>query len=206
VPYRRVDVWAAAQPPPRWTRLTVRDGERGPLLVDAMTVRVRTKLDRRNGPEERLVVMRTVEAAPETHYALSNAAAEAALEELVRARFTRHKVEEVFEAAEQGVGLAHYEARSWVGWHHHVTLSLVALWFLCCERRRLGGENPGGDRAAGPRGLHPAAAGAGPERRADRRRGQPGAVAEGGGADLQVAQGHRAIPAPAAAAGYQLIR
>jgi hypothetical protein len=29
-----------------------------------------------------------------------------------------------------------------VGWHHHVTLSLVALWFLCGERRRLGGETP----------------------------------------------------------------
>ena len=44
--------------------MTVRDGERGPLRVDAMTVRVRTKLNRRNGPEERLVVMRTVEEKP----------------------------------------------------------------------------------------------------------------------------------------------
>src|SRR5512143_3998399 len=91
VPYRRVDAWAAAQPPSRWARLTVRDGERGPLRVDAMTVRVRTKLDRRNGPEERLVVMRTVEAEPKTHYALSNAGREVSLEELVRVRFTRHK-------------------------------------------------------------------------------------------------------------------
>ena len=61
VPSCRVDTWAARQPESRWTRLTVRDGERGPLSVDAMTVRVRTKLDRRLGPEERLVVMRTVE-------------------------------------------------------------------------------------------------------------------------------------------------
>src|ERR671913_2082124 len=62
VPFRRADTWAARQPDSRWTRLTVRDGERGPLLVDAMTVRVRTKQDRRIGPEERLVVMQTVEA------------------------------------------------------------------------------------------------------------------------------------------------
>jgi SRSO17 transposase len=205
VPYRRVDAWAAAQPPPRWARLTVRDGERGPLLVDAMTVRVRTKLDRRNGPEERLVVMRTVEAGPETHYALSNAGPEVPLEELVRVRFTRHKVEEVFEAAKQEAGLAHYEVRSWVGWHHHVTLSLLALWFLCGERRRVGGENPSGHRLAGAGDLHPAAAVPGPEPRADRRRGLAGAVAEGGGADLQVAQGHRHLPAPAPASGFQLI-
>ena len=121
-----VDVWAERQPQARWARLTVRDGERGPLRVDAMVVRVRTKLDRRNGPEERLVVLRTVEAEPKTHSALSNAGAGVPLEELVRARFARHQVEEVFEAAQQEAGLAHSEVRSWVGWHHPVTLSLVA--------------------------------------------------------------------------------
>ena len=117
----------------------------------------------------------------------------------------RSQVEEVFEAAKQEAGLAHYEVRSWVGWHHHVTLSLVALWFLCCERRRLGGENPGGDRVAGARDPHPSAAGAGAEPGADRRRGHAGAAAEGGGADLQVAQGHRHVPATATATGHQLI-
>jgi len=29
-----------------------------------------------------------------------------------------------------------------VGWHRHATLSLLALWFLCVERRRLGGKTP----------------------------------------------------------------
>jgi SRSO17 transposase len=205
VPYGRVDARAARQPEGRWARLTVRGGERGPLRVDAMTVRVRTKLDRRNGPEERLVVMRTVAAEPRTHYALSNAGPEVPLEELVRVRFERHRIEEVFEAAKQEAGLAHYEVRSWVGWHHHVTLSLLALWFLCCERRRVGGENPGGHRVAGAGDLRAAAAVAGPGPRADRAGGDAGAVAEGGGADLQVAQGHRTIPAPTPAAGYQLI-
>jgi SRSO17 transposase len=204
VPFCRVDVWAARQPEGRWTRLTIRDGERGPLSVDAMVVRVRTKLDRKNGPEERLAVMRTVEVEPRTHYAMSNARPEVPLEELVRARFTRHKIEEVVEAAKQEAGLSHYEVRSWVGWHHHMTLSLLALWFLCCERRRLGGENPGGDGVAGAGGVHPAAAVPGPEPGADRRRGHAGVVAEGGRADLQVAQGHRRIPAPSPPSGYEL--
>ena len=69
-----------------------------------MTVRVRTKQERRVGPEERLVVMRTVEAKPEIHYALSNAGPEVPLAELVRVRFTRHRIEEVFEAAKGEVG------------------------------------------------------------------------------------------------------
>jgi SRSO17 transposase len=205
VPFRRVDAWAARQPAGRWVRLTIRAGEKGPLSVDAMTVRVRTKLEHRLGPEERLVVMRTVEAEPETHYALSNAAAGVPLEELVRVRFTRHRIEELFEAAKQEAGLAHYEVRSWVGWHHHVTLSLLALWFLCCERRRLGGENAGDHGVAGAGDLHPAAAGAGAEPGADRRRGHARPAAQGGGADLQVAQGHRRVSAAPSAAGYQLI-
>src|SRR3954449_3487746 len=187
VPFRRADAWAARQPDARWARLEVSDGERGPLRVDAMTVRVRTKEDRRVGPEERLVVTRTVEAQPQTHYSLSNAGPEVPLSELVRVRFTRHRIEEVFGAAKGEVGLGQYEVRSWVGWHHHMTLSLVAPWFLILERTRVGGENRGRDGVAGAGDLHPAATVPGPEPRADRGGRHPRAVAEGGGADLQVA-------------------
>ena len=142
VPFCRADAWAARQPDSRWTRLTVRDGERGPLRVDAMAVRVRAKEERRVGPEERLVVMRTVEAKPRTDYALSNAGPEVPLAELVRVRFTRHRIEEVFGAAKGEVGLGQYEVRSWVGWHHHMTLSLLALWFLSWSGGGSGGKTP----------------------------------------------------------------
>jgi len=33
------------------------------------------------------------------------------------------------------VGLDHYEVRSWVGWHRHVTLSMFALAYLAVVRR-----------------------------------------------------------------------
>jgi SRSO17 transposase len=205
VPFCRADAWAARQPDSRWTRLTVHDGERGPLRVDAMAVRVRTKEGRRVGPEERLVVTRTVEAKPQIHYSLSNAGPEVPLSELVGVRFTRHRIEEVFGAGKGEVGLGQYEVRSWVGWHHHMTLSLLALWFLVLERIRVGGENPGGDGVAGAGDLHPAVAVAGSEPRADRGGRHPRAVAEGGGADLQVAQGHGGVSAPPSTTGYELI-
>jgi SRSO17 transposase len=205
VPFRRVDAWAARQPEGRWARLMVRAGEKGPLSVDVMTVRVRTKLETRLGPEERLVVIRTVESEPETHYALSNAASDVPLEELVKVRFARHKIEELFESAKQETGLAHYEVRGWVGWHHHVTLALLALWFLCCERRRLGGENPCDHRLAGAGGLHKVAAPATAKPRPDRRRGHAGAATQRGGADLSLAQGHWQTPAATTAARYPLI-
>ena len=204
VPFRRADAWAARQPDARWTRLEVRDGERGPLRVDAMTVRVRAKEGRRVGPEERLVVTRTVEATPRTDSSLSNAGPEVPLSELVRVRFARHRIEEVFGAAKGEVGLGQYEVRSWVGWHHHLTLSLLALWFLVLERIRIGGENPGRDGGAGAGDLHPLAAVPGPEPRADRGDRPARVVAEGGGADLQVAQGDRRIPAAPPSTGHEL--
>src|SRR4051812_14041635 len=60
VPFVRADAWAAGQPESRWERITVRDGEKGPLVIDAMSARVRTKQDGRVGPEERLVMIRPV--------------------------------------------------------------------------------------------------------------------------------------------------
>jgi SRSO17 transposase len=176
VPFTRADAWAANQPESRWTRLTVRAGEKGPLEVDAMTVRVRAKQEGRIGPEERLVVIRPV-GESRIDYALSNAPPEVPLVELVRVQRQRHRIEEVFEAGNGEAGLDHYEVRSWVGWHHHLTLALVALWFLCLERRQLGGENPGNHGVAGPADLHAVAPPPGAEPRGDRRGDHAGAAA-----------------------------
>lgn len=168
VAFRRADAWAASQPESRWERITVREGEKGPLVVDAMSVRVRTKQDRRIGPEERLVVIRPV-GESRIDYALSNAGPEVPLAEVVGAQRQGHRIEEVFGAGKGEVGLDHYEVRSWVGWHHQMTLSLVAMWFLCLERRRVGGENTGDHRVADEADLHTVAPPSGAETRGNRR-------------------------------------
>jgi SRSO17 transposase len=176
VPFRRADEWAAVRPDSRWERIEVRPGEKGPLLVDAMAVRVRAKQGRRAGPEERLVVIRPV-GESRVAYALTSAGPEVPLAEVVRAQRQRHRIEEMLGAGNGEAGLDHYEVRSWVGWHHHMTLSLVALWFLCLERRRAGGENPGDHGAADATHPGPAAARAGAEPGRGRPRGDAGAAA-----------------------------
>lgn len=95
--FQRVDHWAQNQPESRWERITVRDGEKGPLEVDAMAVRVRAKQENRIGPEERLVVIRSV-GESRTDYALTSTEAKVPLVEMVRAQRQRHRIEEVFEA------------------------------------------------------------------------------------------------------------
>jgi SRSO17 transposase len=177
VPFVRVDTWAGGLPAHRWTRLTIRAGDKGPLEVEAVSARVCARHLRRIGPEERLLVIRTIGPEPDWTYSMTNAPPEEPLAELVRVRSSRHRIEEVFEQAKGEVGLAHYEVRSWVGWHHHVTLALLALWFLVLERKRLGGENPGGDRGPGAGDLHRTAPQAPPDGAGDRRGGQPSLAA-----------------------------
>jgi SRSO17 transposase len=89
------------------------------------------------GPRERLVVIRSVAAAPRVWYTLSQARAAVGLAGVVAAHGRRPGVEEVFQAGKGEGGLAPYAVRSWVGWHHHMTLSLLALWFLILEKQRL---------------------------------------------------------------------
>lgn len=176
VPFQRVDAWAASQPASRWVRMTVRAGEKGPLEVDAMTVQVRAKQDGRIGPEERLLVIRPV-GESRIDYALSNAARAVPLTATVRAQRQRHRVEEFFEAGNGEAGLDHYEVRSWIGWHHHMTLSMLAMWFLCLERRRVGGENPGDHGVADTAGVHAIAPPPGPPGPRNRGGDQPRSAA-----------------------------
>jgi SRSO17 transposase len=176
--FARAEVWAARQPASRWKTITVRDGTKGPLKVRALKRRVQTKDDDgRVGPTETLTVLRRLGAEPQTWYTLSNARRAERRATLVRVHGERHRIEEVLQEGKGEVGLADYEVRGWVGWHHHMTLALVALWFVTLERRRLGGKNTGPDAAAGAADLQrPAArpaAGAG----ADRRARQPRAAA-----------------------------
>ncbi len=147
-PWVRVDQWAASQPASCWQQIEIRAGEKGPLMVEVLHALVETS----GKVRERLPVIRTVEATPQTHYSLSNAAADVPVEEIAWAHADRHRIEEMFELGNGEVGLDHYEVRSWVGWHHHMTLSLLALWFLGIEKRRVK-KNNGNHGTTGTRDL-----------------------------------------------------
>jgi SRSO17 transposase len=191
-PWRRVDEWAQALPPARWRKVRLADGAKGPRAVRVAEAWVQTRdEDGRAGPRERLVVIRTIDREPRTWYTLSNARAEVPLATVAEAHGRRHGAEELYRAGKGEVGLGHYEVRSWVGWHHHMTLSLLALWFLELHKERLGGKNPGPDGAAAPGDLQPAAATAAPACGRDRGGSQPRAAAERRGADLSLACGDR---------------
>lgn len=200
VPFVRIDAWAKKQRPEKWQRLKLRDSEQGPVMVEAITRRVATRDEkRRRGPEERAVVIRTLGEHPVTDYCLSDAGPDVPLSELVRVHGQRHGIEEVLQEGKQEVGLAHYEVRSWTGWHHHMTLSLLASWFLTLERERVGKKNPGVDGLADAPDIHVAVASAAAYGARDCRHDHAGVAAQRNDAYLQVACRHRRLPATTAA-------
>jgi len=140
-PWTRVDQLIGALAEDDWTRIDVRDGSKGPLIVEAVKYRVMGRTDKRQeGHEEVFVAIRYKDRDDQRtvkmDYYLSNASGDTELGEFARAAKAEHRIEECIQRAKSQAGLADYEVRTWKGWHHHQTLSLIATWFLVTETRR----------------------------------------------------------------------
>jgi len=150
-PFLRLDRWRAALPEDAWTSINVRDGEKGPLVIEVAKRRVQARTETGGtGPDELLFVTREAQTDGtfKHDYYLSNADADEPLSELARVTRAAHRVEECFRRGKSEAGLADYQVRNWRGWHHHQALSLLAAWFLNRETRRGKNRDPGIDGAA----------------------------------------------------------
>jgi len=159
--WQSVTDWRQLLDPTAWTCLTVRDGEKGPVAIEMVKRRVQTRIERkRTGPEEWLVVTRRPLADDRTweprasrdatdhdtrhryHYYLSPTSVsgaefqEPSLSELARVIKAGACIEASFKRGKGEVGMDAYQVRTWQGWHHHMALSLMAVWFLVGETHR----------------------------------------------------------------------
>ena len=140
-PWHSVEQWSQALGDDAWKRLDVRDGSKGPLVVEVVKRRVVSRTHRRQqGHEEMLVVMRyrdrDNQQVVKVDYYLSNAAPETPLWQFARVAKAEHRIEDCIQRSKSEAGLADYEVRHWTGWQHHQTLSLLATWFLVQETER----------------------------------------------------------------------
>src|SRR5262252_1049274 len=160
-PWHSVRAWRCSLDPAGWTRLTVRDGEKGPVEIEMVTRRVQTRLERkRTGPEEWLVITRRPLAddsalEPQAswdatdqdagyryrYYLTPTCVSEAewgepSLGELAPVIKAGLCIEASFKRGKGEVGMDQYQVRTWEGWHHHMALTLIAVWFLMSETHR----------------------------------------------------------------------
>jgi len=160
-PWQSVTVWRHALVPEAWAHVTVRDGEKGPVGIEMVTRRVQTRLERkRTGPDEWLVVTRcpladrgTMEGQnspdacdQDAHYGYRyyltptcvahRELQEPSLRELARVIKAGTCIEASFQRGKGEAGMDAYQVRTWEGWHHHMVLTLIAVWFLIGETHR----------------------------------------------------------------------
>jgi SRSO17 transposase len=92
-------------------------------------------------PERWLLVQWPPNAKDPTDYWLSDLPADTPLTELVALAKARWRIEHDYRELKTGLGMDHFEGRSCLGWHRHVTLAATAQLFL--TRLRL--TNPKAD-------------------------------------------------------------
>jgi SRSO17 transposase len=141
-PVSSVKELAANLPPEQWKTLCVGQGAKGPLVFDFALVRVWPMRHGQAGPPSWLLVRRSLEETPEIKYYLSNGDEETPLEVMAQVACTRHRVEEFLEDCKTYLGMAEYETRSWIGWHHHMSLVGMAHLFITLTTRDLKKKRP----------------------------------------------------------------
>ena len=151
-PLTNVAAWCAGLAEERWQTIEVRDGEKGPLVVQGVWTLVQARTEGRLSREvETLVAFREEQGdgSWKHDYLLSNGSIETPLAEYARVFKAQHRIEECFQRAKGEAGLGDYQVRTWEGWHHHQTLALLATWFLTEETRRGKNPDPGVDGESG---------------------------------------------------------
>ena len=134
-----------------WRRHSAGDGAKGPRLYDWALIPAKEPTV--DGWRQGLLIRRAIADPSELAFYLIHAPKATRLADLVRVAGRRWTIEACFEAAKGEVGLDHYEVRSWVGWHRHITLAMLAHAYLTILRKAVAGGKP--DRGSADRATTP---------------------------------------------------
>jgi SRSO17 transposase len=130
----------ARQKRKQFRALTWREGAKGPLRSRWWAGRVQTAWHWQEGEEPGSPLWLLIEWPPEepepTKYYLCDLPEQLSRKRLVQMARGRWRVELDYQQMKEELGLDHFEGRSWTGWHHHVTLVMLAHLFLRLEQTR----------------------------------------------------------------------
>jgi SRSO17 transposase len=115
----------------------IRDTERKELWSTMATVRVFPVVDALPGDECWLIIRRD-DGEDKVKYQLSNAPLDTSLQRFAQMSGSRYWIERTFEDGKGIAGLADYQVRSWTGWHHHMTMTLLAMLYILMLMMDLG--------------------------------------------------------------------
>jgi len=123
-----------------WKQVRWREGKKGWLESRFHACRVQPAhgFDQGDPPHPEVwLLLEWPRGEPEpTKYFLCDLPKSYPLRRLVRTVKSRWKIEQDYQQLKEELGLDHYEGRNWTGWHHHVTLVMLAHAFLTLEMLR----------------------------------------------------------------------
>jgi SRSO17 transposase len=124
----------------RFRTVTWREGSHGSLTLRFWAKRVQSahgwNHGQAPGKEIGLLVEWPAEEPEPVKYYLCDLPKSMSLRQLVATARGRWRVEQDYQQMKEELGLDHFEGRSWMGWHHHVTLVMLAHLYLRREQRR----------------------------------------------------------------------
>ena len=124
-------------PETSWSEVTWREGTKGPMKGRFAALRVQPSHGHTHGKADEPICWLLAEWPPDaeepTKFWLSNLPESTTLRDLVYWAKIRWWVEQNYQQLKDDLGLDHFEGRSFTGWNHHVTLSMIAFDFLVLE-------------------------------------------------------------------------
>jgi len=140
VPPQSLKTIALSLPARAWRKVTWREGTKGKMSSRFARLRVQPAHRWQHASAELPLVWLLMEwpeeAKAPTKYWLSDLPEDTSMRTLVRWGKSRWAVEMNYRELKDHLGLDHFEGRGWAGWHHHVTMVMVAFAFVLCERLR----------------------------------------------------------------------
>jgi SRSO17 transposase len=123
-----------------WKTIKWREGTKRRLVSRFAAVRVlpahRPAKGKSKPPRQWLLIEWPKGEQEPAKYWFANLSPQAGLSRLVFFAKIRWRIEQSYQQLKEELGLDHYEGRRYRGWHHHVTMTMLAYGFLLLETLR----------------------------------------------------------------------
>ena len=126
----------------QWKTYTVRGGTKGPLIRKATVLEVYVWAAKRvttEHPEKLRLIISCNTDGTEVKYSLTNDISLTKQKKLsdhdvLYRQMQRYWVERGFQDCKDSLGMTEYQVRGWRAWHHHMTLTIMALHYILQEK------------------------------------------------------------------------
>ena len=124
-------------PEEQWRTYTIRQGTKGPLIRQVIVLEVYLWKAKRPNTDKvehlRLIISRNVDKS-EVKYSLTNDVSlpQQRLSDwgALYRQMQRYWVERGIQDCKDSLGMTDYQVRGWRAWHHHITLTIMALHYM----------------------------------------------------------------------------